>query len=223
MDRFPDISTFRDSLARLAKKHQISVPELAEETTDFWILRDQGNTFMRLRKYEDAIKAFDAFIAVMPDESAAFNRAVCLENLERYEEALQTYESFAKRGDIKSIVNIGNCLRALGRKQEAIDYAKCAVALAQDDASCWTTLGNAHFAFENWGEAMKAYATAHQLEPTDPTPVYNLGLAALRAEHVEQAKKAFLAFMHSSMPDDNRRQYVEGTLQRLGEGAESGG
>lgn len=218
MDRFPDMNAFREHLTRLAKQHQISIPEPAKETTDFWVLRDQGNTFMRLGRYEDAIKAFDAFLAVMPDDSAAFNRAVCLENLEHYEEALQTYESFARRGDIKGIVNIGHCLRALGRKQEALDYAKRAVALEQDDVSCWITLGNAHFDLENWGEAMKAYATAYQLEPTDPTPVYNLGLAALRAGLVEHAKKAFLAFMDSSMPDDNRRQYVEGTLQRLGEG-----
>lgn len=221
MDRFPDIEAFRDTLTRLAEKHQISVPKLAEETTDFWALRDQGNTFMRLSKYEDAIKAFDAFIAVMPDENAVFNRAVCLENLERYEEALQIYESFAKRGDIKGIVNLGNCLRALGRKQEALNYAKRAVALEQDDVSCWITLGNAYFAIENWREAIKAYTTAHQLEPSDPTPIYNLGLTALRAGHVVQAKKAFLAFMHSSMLDDNRRQYVEGMLQRLGEGDRS--
>jgi eukaryotic-like serine/threonine-protein kinase len=216
-DRFPDMSAFRADLARLARQHQISVPEPAKETADFWVLRDQGNTFMRLGRYEDAIKALDAFLAVMPDDSATFDRAVCLEHLGRYEEALRTYESFAKRDDIKGIVNIGNCLRALGRKQEALDYAKRAVTLKQNDVSCWITLGNALFALGNWEEAMRAYATAHQLEPTDPTPSYNLGLAALREGLVGHARIAFIDFMLSSMPDDNRRRYVEETLQRIGQ------
>lgn len=217
MDRFPDMTAFREQLAHLAKEHQISVPQPATEATDFWVLRDQGNTFMRLERYEDAIKAFDAFLAVLADESAAFNRAVCLENLERYDEALQSYESLARHGDIKGIANISNCLRALGRRQEALEYAKRAVALEKDDVSCWITLGNAHFSLESWDEAMRAYATAHQLEPTNPTPAYNLGLAALRAGLAQPAKQAFFAFMDSSMPDDKRRLYVEGTLQRLGD------
>lgn len=214
-DRFPDMNAFREHLTRLAEEQKISVPKPAKETTDFWVFRDRGYTFMSLGKYEDAIKEFDAFLAVLPDENVAFNRAVCLENLERYEEALQMYESFAKRGDIKGIVNIGNCLRALGRKQEALHYAKLAVAQEKDDACCWIALGNAHFGLENWGEAMKAYETAHRIAPTDPTPVYNLGLAALRAGFVEHAKKAFLSFMDSSMPDDRRRPHVERTLHRL--------
>ncbi len=214
-DRFTNIQAFREKLSRLAGARQIFVPEPATETTNVWVLRDQGNTFMRLGRYEDAIQAFDSFLAIHGDESAAFNRAVCLENLERYEEALQEYDSFATRGDIKGIVNIGNCLRALGRKQEALEYANRAVALAKDDVCCWITLGNAQFALDNWGEAIRAYETAHQLEPMDPTPPYNIGLAALRSGLVGHARQAFLTFMESSMPDDKRRPYVEGVLQQL--------
>ena len=170
---------------------------------------------MRLGRYEEAIKAFDAFLAVMPDESAAFNRAVCLENLGRFEEALRTYEYFARNDDIKGLVNIGNCLRALGKKEEALGHAKRAVSLKQDEVSCWIAMGNGAFSLEKWEEAMRAYATAHRLDPSDPTPSYNFGLAALRAGLAEPAKKAFIAFMLSSMPDDDRRAYVEEKLRQL--------
>ena len=214
-DRFSDINAFRAELASVATRHQISVPVRAKETTNFWVLRDQGNTFMRLGRYQEAIKAFDAFLAVMPDESAAFNRAVCLENLGRFEEALRTYERFAGNDDVKGLVNIGNCLRALGKKDEAFNYAKRAVVLKPDDVSCWVAMGNGAFSLENWEEAMSAYAAAHRLDPSDPTPSYNFGLAALRAGLTEPAKKAFIAFMLSSMPDDDRRTYVEERLQQL--------
>ena len=170
---------------------------------------------MRLGRYEDAITTFDAFLAVMPDDSAVFNRAVCLENLGRYEEALQVYKRFAERDDIKALVNIGNCLRALGRKDEALSYAKRAVAADQNDVACWLGLGNAAYSLEEWEEAMMAYAQAHEIAPSDPTPSYNFGLAALRAGLKKHAKPAFVEFMRSSMPDDERRDFVEGKLRQL--------
>jgi serine/threonine protein kinase len=187
-DRFHDLNSFRSELASLAARHQISVPAPAKAGNDFWVLRDQGNTFMRLGRYEDAIKAFDSFLAIVPDGSAAFNRAVCFENLGRFEEALKTYEYCARNNDIRGLVNIGNCLRKLGRKEEAVNYARRAIELKPNDVACWIAMGNAVFALEKWQEAMSAYATAHELDPANPTPSYNFGLAALRAGLAEQAK-----------------------------------
>jgi serine/threonine protein kinase len=214
-DRFYNIDEFRAELVDIASQHHVIVPERAKETTDFWVLRDQGNSLMRLRRYEEAIKCFDSFLAVMPDESATFNRAVCLENLGRFGEALEVYEYFAKRDDIKGLVNIGNCLRALGRKREALDYAKRAVALKEDDVDCWIAMGNAAFSFEDWEGAMAAYLNAHRLDSSAPTPSYNLGLAALRSGRDQIARNAFITFMATSMSDDDRRGYVEKQLQRL--------
>lgn len=172
---------------------------------------------MRLGKYEDAITAFDAFLAVLQDESVIFNRAVCLENLGRHAQALEVYARFAARNDIRGLVNGSNCLRKLGRQDEALAYAQQAVALEARDGDCWISLGNVAFAMARWQDAMRAYLTAHNLDRSAPTPAYNFGLAAERAGVMEAAQQGYSAFLQLSAPDDSRRQHAEEALRRIGE------
>jgi eukaryotic-like serine/threonine-protein kinase len=215
-DRFADIEEFRSAIGAVAHRQGLSVPERGQAARDFWVLRDQGNSLMRLGNYEEAIKAFDAFLAVIGDESAAFNRAVCLENLRCHAEALEVYEWFAGRNDVRGLVNGSNCLRSLGRKEEALAYAQRAVELDASDVDCWISLGNAAYALARWKDAMRAYSAAHDLDRSVPTPAYNLGLAAERAGAIEAAQQAYSMFLQISLLDDSRRQYVEKAVRRIG-------
>lgn len=216
-DRYDDIEALRSALAAVANRQGLSVPQRARALDDFWALRDQGNSLMRLGKYEDAITAFDAFLAVLQDESVIFNRAVCLENLGRHAQALEVYARFAARNDIRGLVNGSNCLRKLGRQDEALAYAQQAVALEARDGDCWISLGNVAFAMARWQDAMRAYLTAHNLDRSAPTPAYNFGLAAERAGVMEAAQQGYSAFLQLSAPDDSRRQHAEEALRRIGE------
>ena len=214
-DRFADIYEFRAALVAVAKRQEIAAPQPAQATRDVWVLRDQGNSFMRLGKYNEAIKAFDTFLSILPDDSVVFNRAVCLENIGRHAEALRVYEPLATRNDVRALVNGSNCLRKLGRKDEALSYAKRAVQREPNDAGCWISLGNAAFDLSRWEDAMRAYSSAHKLDSSEPTPAYNFGLAAERAGDIDAAQLAYSSFMKLSLPDDSRRQYVEKALQRM--------
>jgi len=216
-DRFSNIEEFRSALTAVAHRQGLSVPPHAQASEDFWVFRDKGNSLMRLGKYEEAIRAFDDFLAILPDESVIFNRAVCVENLGRHAQALEVYEQFARCDDIRGLVNGSNCLRKLGRKDEALVYAQRAVALDDSDGDCWSSLGNAAFALARWQDAMRAYSTAHNLDRSAPTPTYNFGLAAERAGAFEVAQKAYSAFLQLSLPDDSRRKYAEEALRRIGE------
>lgn len=216
-DRFADIDAFRSAVAEVARRQGLLVPQRETVTEDFWVLRDQGNSYMRLGMYEEAIRAFDSFLAIIGDESVTFNRAVCFENLGRYAQALEVYKQFAERNDIKGLVNGSNCLKRLGRKIEALTYAQRAVALDANDVSCWVSLGNAAFSLAQWQDSMRAYSKAHNLDLTDPTPPYNFGLAAECAGSVEVAKQAYLVFLNLSLPDDSRRRHAEEAMRRMGE------
>ena len=214
-DRFSDIDEFRAALVSVARQQGVVVPQCVRAEQNVWVLRDQGNTFMRLGKYLEAIKAYDEFLSVFPDESVVFNRAVCIENTERYAEALKEYEHFALRNDIKGLVNGSNCLRKLGRKDEALSYAQRAVQHAPNDVDCWISFGNAAFALSMWEKAMRAYQTAHKIDSSAPTPAYNFGIAADRAGDTDSARLAYATFLKLSLPDDPRREYVVQALQRL--------
>jgi hypothetical protein len=65
----------------MASINKFQFPWKAEAEDDIWAYRDKGNTLFRLGKYEEAISAFDTFCAQIPDETALFNKAVCLETL----------------------------------------------------------------------------------------------------------------------------------------------
>lgn len=60
--RFADVAQFREALARIATPLGYGFPDPPTAELDVWTLRDQGNTLMRLYQYEDAIRAFDAFL-----------------------------------------------------------------------------------------------------------------------------------------------------------------
>jgi hypothetical protein len=82
--RFADVTQFREALMQIVTPLGHVMPNPPTVELDIWTLRDQGNTLMRLRQYEEAIRAFDTFLAHFPDGAAALNRAYCLENLGQY-------------------------------------------------------------------------------------------------------------------------------------------
>lgn len=213
--RFRSIRDFRSSLAEIAGRNGFFVPDKPTAKNEIWTLRDQGNTLMRLGKYEDAIKSFDAFLAIIPDESATLNRACCLENLGRFEEALIVYSKFAKRGDVIALNNGANCLKKLGDHASAEAYARRALAIAPGDSSIWTTLGNICYSQNKWHEAIQAFTKAHTLAQEDPTPLFNISLAALNVPDNATAIYALRAFLSLAASDDNRRIWADKALSKL--------
>ena len=178
--RFADIREFRAAVGSVAKANNLKVPRQAEPDDDIWSYRDKGNTLLRLGKYEEAITAFDTFRARIPDDFALFNKAVCLENLGRLNEAMDIYWKFIEQKDFKACINAANCLRRLGEHDSALEFALRATQLEPDDADCWIALGNAKYAIGLFPEAVVAYCRAVTISPTEATPHYNMGLAGRR-------------------------------------------
>jgi serine/threonine protein kinase len=213
--RFADVAQFRDALVQIATRFGYVVPKPPTVVLDFWTSRDQGNTLMRLRHYEEAIRAFDAFLTHFPDGGAALNRACCLKNLGRYAEALQIFRQHAEHDDLSGLVNGSNCLIKLGDTAGALEYATRATKLFQSDPSGWIALGNAYFALSSWRDAVDAYVRAHRLDPLDPTPLYNVSLAGLRTKDTNLATEALQGFLALASPDDARRSSAQRNLQTL--------
>jgi eukaryotic-like serine/threonine-protein kinase len=213
-DRFANLDEFRSALETLARKYSFAIPPRCASRTDVWTLRDQGNSLMRLGKYSQALEKLESFLRVFPDEAATLNRAVCLENLGRFAEAFAEYEKLASRNEIAGFVNGSNCLRALGRNEEAANYARNAVSIAPMDIDSWISLGNAEFSLSHWDNAMNAYRRAAEIDPLAPTPACNLAIAAERAGKNGIAANAHFTFLRLAAADDPRREYAERSLKR---------
>lgn len=216
--RFADISEFREAIQAVAKASKFQVPRKAEPEDDIWAYRDKGNTLLRLGKYEEAIAAFDIFCSRIPDDSALFNKAVCLENLGRINEAMVLYERFIKQGDYKACVNGSNCLKRLGDYPSAMEFAYRATQLEPGDPDCWIALGNVKYAMGVFADAIAAYQHAVATSSSEPTPHYNLALARNQVGDIDGAAKSLKRFLSLSSPLDSRRSAASSLLDEISSG-----
>lgn len=209
--RYQTLQQFRDVLQKISPGQSHVASELEEKPHDFWTLRDQGNTFFRLGEYQRAISYFDAFLEKLPDDGVRMNRALCLQKMGRSDEAVIELQKLAKHNN-DALINLAGCFLTLKRLPEAIDCAERAVNASPEEPVAWTVLGNARYAAQDFQSAIDAYARAHATSPADPTPLYNLGLAASAAKRDVVAHRAFREFLQRALPDDARIAYVVRTL-----------
>ncbi|GHO69794.1 hypothetical protein KSC_086860 [Ktedonobacter sp. SOSP1-52] len=107
-DRYPNISAFLAALCEpfvqptIRQSTAIHLPvagtiepsfqgrQTAKETKQQWI--DEGKNFLEVKRYEEALVAFEQAIALDPHDAVAFNgKGDALSNFQRYEEALVAY------------------------------------------------------------------------------------------------------------------------------------
>jgi tetratricopeptide (TPR) repeat protein len=137
--------------------------ELAK-TKAQWL--DEGNALNNLKRYEEAIIAYDQAIRLDPNVTSAYhNKGYALDNLKRYEEAIATYDQAIRLDPTYAfaVVGKGYALNNLKRYEEAIATYDQAIRLDPNDAAAYHNKG---YALENLGkktEAQQAYARAIQL------------------------------------------------------------
>jgi tetratricopeptide (TPR) repeat protein len=84
-----------------------------------------GRLSYGLKKYEEAIRAFDYATLIDEDFMGAFmEKAKAYERLKRYEDAIESYQRTIELEDATSyaLLRIGKCFEKLGNKVEALKY-----------------------------------------------------------------------------------------------------
>lgn len=158
--------------------------ELDPKHLDAWyaLAKQQQET----ADYAGALAACDRILALNPDDSQAWAcRAAALHDLQRFAEAIDSYEralvGFADLPDVELLehcslwANRGSLLAHLGRPEDAIASYDEAIALleAEDDpendqalGSYYGDKGNILFSLERYAEAIDTYNQAIFLEAT---------------------------------------------------------
>ncbi|MEI2617901.1 MAG: tetratricopeptide repeat protein [Thermomicrobiales bacterium] len=155
-------------------------------------LYNKGAALDNLGRYEEAITAYDAALALRTDPEALNNKGVALDNLGRYEEAITAYDAaLALRAEYpEALNNKGVALRNLGRHEEAITAYDAALALRTDPEA----LNNKGVALDNLGrheEAITAYDAALALRAEYPEALNNKGVALDNLGRYEEAITAY--------------------------------
>ena len=113
--------------------------QLPLDDKEWYIARrwlDEGNTFFLLKKYDEALVAYEQAIQLDPSQASAyFNKGVALTNLERYDEALAAFEKAIRfnHNFAPAYFNKGYVLNNLGETGEAKQAYKKARQLGYTD------------------------------------------------------------------------------------------
>lgn len=168
---------------------------------DFDFLRHywRGRLLTRLKRREQAIAAYQAALAVQPDDARVL-RALGYLHGERGDR--QAAESLLRRAlaiapDAVTWFNLGYLLDQSGRREEAIAAFREATRLDPKLDRAWYGMGLAHAALGRHQEAVAALEQAARLEPRNPHIWYALGMAQHHAhapDKVEAVARHLLRF-----------------------------
>lgn len=133
---------------------------------------------------------------------ASFQRARCLQALDRHNEAIDQYEdTLARQPDNpEAHVNLSAIYRSLGNLDKAVEQSELALDLQPDSVSALNNLGLAMCDLGQHATAATFLKTAHQAEPDNPITVHNLGVALHACGALSESEK-FLRQALALRPD----------------------
>ena len=138
----------------------------------------------------------------VPDSEFARTREDMLGRFDRAATWLILAESYQRRGDTKS----------------GVDVIRSGLRSSPDDADLWVGLGNA-LVIHNDGmmspAADLAFARARQIAPEHPGPRYFHGLALAQGGNFDEAERIWSELIVQAPPDAEYRQMIEERLAQL--------
>jgi tetratricopeptide (TPR) repeat protein len=180
---------------------------------------NRGNSLFNQGRYEEAITAYDAALAIKPDKhEALYNKGVVLSNLGRYEEAITAYDAALaiKPDKHEALYNKGVVLSNLGRYEEAITAYDAALAIKPDKHEALYNKGVVLSNLGRYEEAITAYDAALAIKPDKHEALYNKGVVLSNLGRYEEAITAYDAAL-AIKPDKHEALHNKGlVLSNLG-------
>jgi tetratricopeptide (TPR) repeat protein len=145
-------------------------------------LKHLGAVLQHLRRYDEALKAFDKAVQFQPDSAELW---CCLGGallqLDRNDEALLSYQHALqlKPGDFDAASKSGLLLHRQGRWEEALAHFNMCLAVQPDLAPILNLRAIAHRGLRNYQDYLSDSLRAHALDPADAESCNNAGEALL--------------------------------------------
>ncbi|WP_299715086.1 tetratricopeptide repeat protein [uncultured Tenacibaculum sp.] len=153
-----------------------------------------GKQYYELNMFDKALKAFE--YAVLIDETfigGYLEKAKTLENLGRYQEAIENYIVTLELDDPTAYVyiRVGECYDKLKDKQTAVEYFKKAVYEDPLLDRGWLLLTDAYFEQGNYHKAVYYVNKALQIDDSNPMYWRKYAQINIKLNFYQEAVKAF--------------------------------
>ena len=162
-------SEFRQEIEKIESRGTASESE--REQTDqmtAWDYWRQGNRYIDLKDYANAIDCFTSAISKQPTIATFYiNRGVAYDHFGKYQEAISDYSKAIKLkpDDEFSYYNRGTAYDDIGEYEKAINDFNKAIELKPDDESAYNNRGNAYNDSGKYEIAIADYNNAIELKP----------------------------------------------------------
>ena len=148
----------------------------------------------QLRRFDEAIAAFDGAIALQPNYAEAHNgRGIVLANLNRVADALASFENAValKPDYAEAYNNRGMILQDLARLDEALASFDLAIAIQADNARAHNNRGVALQDLKRFADALASHDRAIALKPDFAEAYYNRAMALHALKRFDEALAGF--------------------------------
>lgn len=149
-----------------------------------------GNAFRNLKRFDEALAAYERAIALKPHLADAHNsHGNALKDLKRFEAALASYQkAIALNPDYADAhSNCGTALHELKRFDEAIVHYQHAISLKPDFTEAYNNYGNTLKDLKRYDEALECYDRAIALNPVFAEAHANRASALHDLRRIEEA------------------------------------
>jgi tetratricopeptide (TPR) repeat protein len=185
---------------------------------ELWYLR--GLAHRQLKKQDLALADLTEALARGGGLAVRWERAASAFALKKWDLAAADYGEVAKRSpkDARIQLHLGIALYNQGKREEAVEPLRRAVALEPENALYQHWLGSVLNARGKYAEASAALRRAAKLAPTDATIHHNLGYALHGLGRLDEALKSYRRSLDLTAPNDPARparQQVVAETERL--------
>jgi tetratricopeptide (TPR) repeat protein len=156
-----------------------------------------GFTFMKLERYDEAIKALKDAMRLNPNilPESYYNLGVCLFQTGKIDEAIKVLEKYKEKAGLETRVEAYRLLgRAYLQKYKLQKALSCFKRLEYLEKPTWDTLlnmGVAYFGLDRMEEARECFERAKEMEPGALKVVYNLAIVYEKLGLPEKAKSMY--------------------------------
>ncbi len=190
-------------------------------------LYHRGETFLELKRYQDALAAYNRAVELKPEYTEAWNgQANSLLELKRYQDALEAYDKVIQlQPSYKEAWNgRGKALDHLQRYEEAIASFDNAIKIQPNNLESWHERGNVQIKRQQYSEAITSFDKAVKIQPNNSLAWHKRGIALHNLRRYQEAVESYdKAVEHK--PDYSEAWYQRGNalinLQKAKEAVES--
>ena len=188
--RWPDRDeAFQNVVTELSRTIKDLLTSL--KTKEDWLV--EGNTLSDLKRYEEALAAYEQAIRLDPNSASAYTgKGNALSDLKHYEEALAAYDQAIRLDPNFTYAYNGKGLvfRDLKHYEEALAAFEQAIRLDPDLAYAYNK-GLVFRDLKRYEEALAAFEQAIRLDPNSASAYHNKGNALYNLKRHQEAEQAF--------------------------------